>query len=180
MSGIVDWTDRATCVIFGDGAGAVVLGEGEGHLASCLNTAGGDTVLRVPRHPGASPFYTRSSPPPYIFMSGQDTFKFAVGSMARDIQTVVSDAGYTKEDVAFVVPHQANRRIIESAAARLLMPIEKFIVNIERYGNTSAASVPITLHELAQSGKLQSGDLVVMCAFGGGLASAACLVRWCG
>ncbi|MGN0557031.1 MAG: 3-oxoacyl-[acyl-carrier-protein] synthase III C-terminal domain-containing protein, partial [Acutalibacteraceae bacterium] len=115
---------------------------------------------------------------PYIHMAGQETFKFAVNSICTDIPNLLSRNGIEKEQVDHVVLHQANKRIIDFAVSRLKMDSEKFYVNIEKYGNTSSASIPIALDELNRSGKIKKGDLIVMSAFGGGLASASCLIRW--
>ena len=111
-------------------------------------------------------------------MAGQETFKFAVNKMTEDIKQVVGEAGLTFDDIDHVVVHQANIRIIAFASKRLGIPMEKFFVNIEKYGNTSAASIPIALAELNETGRLKRGDIVVMSAFGGGLSSAACVIRW--
>ena len=178
MSKIIDWTDRGTCVIFGDGAGAAVVAPGEGYLASRLYTAGGDEVIEIPNYGGDSPFFKGEKKQPYAFMDGQETFKFAVGKMTEDVKFVVDEAGMTMDDIDFVVPHQANIRIIDFASKRLKIPKEKFVVNIEKYGNTSAASVPMALDELNKSGRLKRGHRVVLTAFGGGLSSAACLIEW--
>lgn len=178
LSKIVDWSDRNTCVIFGDGAGAFVVTKGENYLSSKLMTMGGNEVIEIPSFGGSSPFYEGEIKHPYIFMDGQETFKFAVNRIVEDIKEVVEKAGLTLEDISYIVPHQANIRIIEYASKRLKMPKEKFFVNIDKYGNTSSASVPIAFSELAESGKLQKGDKIVMCAFGGGLSSAACVVEW--
>ena len=110
-------------------------------------------------------------------MKGQETFSFAVKRITEDVSYVAEQAGIALSDIAYVVPHQANIRIIDYASKRLGIPKEKFFVNIEKYGNTSAASVPIAFAELDKSGKLKKGDIVVMSAFGGGLSSAACLIR---
>ncbi len=178
MSRIIDWTDRGTCVIFGDGAGAAVVAPGEGYLASKLFTAGGDEVIEIPNYGGDSPFFKGEKKKPYAFMDGQETFKFAVGKMTEDVKYVVETAGLTLDDVDHVVPHQANIRIIDFASKRLRIPKEKFTVNVEKYGNTSAASVPMALDELNKSGRLKRGDKVVLTAFGGGLSSAACIIEW--
>lgn len=178
LSKIVDWSDRSTCVIFGDGAGAMVATKGDGYLSSLLYTSGGDSVLKIPAYKGTSPFFEGEGEKPYIFMDGQETFKFAVGKIVDDIKTVTQQAGLELEDIDHVVTHQANIRIIDYAARRLKIPKEKFFVNIESYGNTSAASVPMALAELAKSGKLKRGDNVVLSAFGGGLSSAACVIKW--
>lgn len=178
MSRIVDWEDRSTCVIFGDGAGAVVLGEGDGYLAAKFHTHGGDEVIQVPCSNGKSPFCTRDAVFPYIYMNGAETYKFAVTSMSRDLNDVLQQAGLKGEEIAAVIPHQANARIIAAAKKQVSIPADRFYVNIDRYGNTSAASIPIALDELNRSGKLQRGDYLAMCAFGGGLAGAACILRW--
>lgn len=178
LSRLVDWSDRNTCVIFGDGAGALVLEAGENHLATVLNTFGGDDVIKIPNYEGDRTFFKEDTPPPYIFMAGQETYKFAVGRMQKDLIEVLSRAGLEQSDVDWVIPHQANIRIIDAAKRRLNIDPERYITNIERFGNTSAASIPIALDELAQSGRLQRGDLIAFVAFGGGLSSGAALVRW--
>lgn len=179
MSGLIDWTDRSTCVIFGDGAGAAVLGEGDNYLASELHTAGGDDVISIPTWWNNSPFYEHKLEKNKVNMAGQETYKFAVSSMVRDIQSVMAKAGITGDQVKAVIPHQANYRIINEARRRLpeIAP-EKFLINIQRCGNTSSASEPILLDEANRQGLLQPGDYVVLSAFGGGLSSAASVVRW--
>ena len=178
ISKIIDWTDRSTAVIFGDGAGAAVLEAGDACLCSELCTMGGDDVIRIPAFGGTSPFTEIEKENPVIFMEGQETFKFAVGAFVDHIRGMADKAGIAVGDIDHIVPHQANERIIRMAARRLKLPDEKFVMNIDRYGNTAAASVPIALDELNRSGKLKSGDLVAMAAFGGGLSSAGCLLRW--
>ncbi|MBQ6040752.1 MAG: ketoacyl-ACP synthase III [Oscillospiraceae bacterium] len=178
LSRILDWTDRSTCVIFGDGAGAAVIAPGENYLASHLYTQGGESVLSIPLGKGNSPFYEKDVAPLAVHMSGQETFKFAVKQIVGEIRLIAERAGITTEQIDYIVPHQANIRIIDLAARRLNVPMEKFVVNIERYGNTSSASVPISFDELVRSGRLKRGDLIALCAFGGGLSSGACLIRW--
>ncbi|MBR6420601.1 MAG: ketoacyl-ACP synthase III [Oscillospiraceae bacterium] len=178
LSRVIDWHDRSTCVIFGDGAGAAVLGEGQSNLASRLFTQGNDEVLSIPAGKSNSPFYTREETPYKVYMNGQETFKFAVRRMAEDLQLLCADAGLTTDDLSFIVPHQANTRIIDLTARRLKIPMEKFVLNIEKYGNTSSASVPISFDELVRSGKLKKGDKIAMCAFGGGLSSAGVILEW--
>lgn len=179
MSGLIDWTDRATCCIFGDGAGAAVLGEGGGYLAGELHTQGGNDVIDIPTGWNNSPFYQVQQNKPCVHMKGQETYKFAVTSMVSDIRSVLEKAGISGEQVKAVIPHQANLRIINEASRRLPeIPKERFLVNIGRVGNTSSASEPILLDETARSGLLRPGDYVVLSAFGGGLSSAACVLRW--
>ncbi len=178
LSRIVDWSDRSTCVIFGDGAGAAVLSEGEGYLDSVFHVQGGDEVIKIPNYAGKSPFSQIEPENPYIHMMGQDTFKYAVASMSHDLHEVMESAGVTIDDVKVIVPHQANKRIIEAASRRSGIPEDKFYMNIAEYGNTSSASIPIALDELNRGGKLERGDLILLTAFGGGLASAACLLKW--
>ena len=138
MSGLLDWTDRGTCCIFGDGAGAAVLGEGDGYVSSELHTKGGDDVINIPVAWDNSPFYKVEREKNCVHMKGQDTYKFAVTSMVSDIRSVMRKAGITGEQVKAVIPHQANLRIINEARRRLpeISP-EKFLVNIDRCGNTS-------------------------------------------
>jgi 3-oxoacyl-[acyl-carrier-protein] synthase-3 len=178
MSRLLDWDDRGTCIIFGDGAGAVVLGEGDNFLASKLYTIGGMDVIKIPTHNGKSPFNERVQENPYVHMEGQATFKFAVNAMCQNIQEVMDLAGLSGRDIDYVVPHQANIRIIESAKKRLGIAPEKFCCNIEHYGNTSSASIPIMLDEKNQAGEFKEGDILALSAFGGGLCSAACILRW--
>lgn len=177
MSRIIDWEDRSTCVIFGDGAGAAVLEAGDGYIDSVFNVTGGDDVIKIPQFVGKSPFYKGEQENPYVHMQGQETFRFAVNSMANDIPELLSRNSLTMNDIALIIPHQANMRIIRFAAGKLGVPEEKFFVNIEEYGNTSSASVPIALHEARKAGAVKKGDLVVLSAFGGGLASASCLIK---
>lgn len=178
MSGIVDWTDRNTCVIFGDGAGAMVLGEGDSYLSSTLNVKGGDEVIKVPNFIGKSPYYEKEGEAPYIQMKGQETFKFAVNSICNDITKVLLLAGIDIDTVTHIVPHQANIRIIDFACKKLNIPINRFYVNIENYGNTSSASIPLAVDEMNRKGIIKRGDTLVFAAFGGGLSSAACVLKW--
>lgn len=178
LSRLLEWNVAGVCVIFGDGAGAALLGPGEDFLACQLHSFGGDEVICIPNDIGASPFFTREARPPFVHMNGQETYKFAVSAMCRDLPQVLEAAGVKGSDLAWVIPHQANVRIIQGASKRLPIPEERFYVNIDRFGNTSSASIPIALDELNRGGKLKPGDLLAMCAFGGGLSSAACVLRW--
>ena len=178
LSKIVDWSDRNTCVIFGDGAGAAVLATGEHFLSSKIYTYGEDEVLYLPSFAGASPFDKTEHDAPYLFMDGQKTFKFAVNAITSNYTAAAAEAGVAIEDIDYFIPHQANIRIIQFASKRLNVPMEKFFVDIEKYGNTSAASVPMALDELNRSGKLKENDLIALAAFGGGLSSGACVIKW--
>lgn len=180
ISRILDWNDRSTAVIFGDGAGAVVLEASEnGYLASSLYTQGGDDVIKIPNAHGMSPYFeSDEKDTPYIYMNGQETFKFAVNVMCRDINTVLEKTKLKTDDIKYFIPHQANMRILRFAEKKLNITPDKVFVNLERYGNTSAASVPLALDELNRMGKLKKDDLVLLSAFGGGLSSAACILRW--
>lgn len=178
ISKIVDWKDRNTCVIFGDGAGAAVLTEGDSYLDSKISTFGGSDVIKIPSGSNLSPYYTKETELGKIHMAGQETFKFAVNRISEDIKYLCERAGITPDDVARIIPHQANVRIIDYAAKRLHLPAEKFFVNIENYGNTSAASIAIALSELNEQGGIKEGDKIILTAFGGGLSSASCLIKW--
>lgn len=179
LSGILDWSDRSTCIIFGDGSGAAVLESGEnGYLDSVITVQGNDEVIKIPHFIGCSPFFTKENDSPYVHMQGQETFKYAVNAICSDITALLTQNGLTLDDISYIVPHQANKRIIDFAAKRLKTTEDKFYVNIEHYGNTSSASIPIALDELNRSGKLKRGDYIILTAFGGGLSNAACLLRW--
>lgn len=179
LSGIIDWSDRSTCIIFGDGAGAAVLsGEKDGYLDSVITVQGNNEVIAIPNAVGCSPFFTREADTPYVHMMGQETFKYAVSSICNDVNTLLARNNLTLDDIRYIVPHQANKRIIDFAAKRLKSSEDKFFLNIERYGNTSSASIPIALDELNRAGKLKRGDYIILTAFGGGLANASCLIRW--
>ncbi|MGG0318123.1 beta-ketoacyl-ACP synthase III [Priestia megaterium] len=169
LSKITDWDDRNTAVLFGDGAGAVVMGpvsEGRGILSFELGSDG----------TGGKHLYQNELD--HIVMNGREVFKFAVRQMGESAVNVIEKAGLTKEDVDFLVPHQANIRIMEAARQRLDLPEEKMSKTIQYYGNTSAASIPISIvHEL-EVGKIQDDDLIVMVGFGGGLTWGAIAIRW--
>ncbi|MDQ7039185.1 MAG: beta-ketoacyl-ACP synthase III [Aquificota bacterium] len=169
LSEIVDWEDRSTCVLFGDGAGAVLLersSDGSDVLASRMYSDGNLWDLLYADNCG------------YIKMKGRELFKVAVRNMEEVCREVLETAGVGPEEVDVVIPHQANVRIINSLAERLGIPRERFFVNIERYGNTSAASIPIALHEALKGGKVERGDLVLFTAMGGGLTWGAVLIRF--
>lgn len=180
----VDYTDRSTCVLFGDGAGAVVLEastEPRGMLSTVLGAdGGGHKHLYVPGWAQLVPESAEIFPEyrPYLQMNGREVFRFAVQAMGDAATKSIEKAGLSFDDIDMLIPHQANARIIDAAARRLNLPEEKVWVNIDRYGNTSAASVPIAIAEAANAGKLHEGDNVVVVAFGAGLAWAAGVLRW--
>ena len=178
LSNIVDWKDRNTCVLFGDGGGAAVLGEGDA-LLSIEITAKGDTdVLKCPHGENTSPFYKHPSEHPYLYMNGPEVYKFAVVSMVKGIKRAIKNAGLKEEDIDWVIPHQANIRIIETAVSKLKIPSERFIRTIAEYGNTSGGSCAIALADSVSQGKCKKGDNIVFCAFGSGLTTGSCVIRW--
>jgi 3-oxoacyl-[acyl-carrier-protein] synthase-3 len=184
LTRFVDYTDRSTCILFGDGAGAVVLeatDEPRGLLSTVLGADGaGYKHLYIPGWGAFVPESAELFPEyrPYLHMNGQEVFRFAVRVMGDAAAEAVEKAGLTFDDVDMLIPHQANMRIIDAAARRLALPREKVWVNLDRYGNTSAASIPIAMYEAAEAGALDEGDNVVLVAFGGGLSWAAGMVRW--
>ena len=184
LSRITDWTDRNTCVLFGDGAGAVVVSASDarcGVLATELGSDGsGGDLLILPAGGSRQPasLETVSNGGHFIKMNGREVYRFATTVMPRAAQNVTRKAGWELEEVSLFVPHQANTRIIESAAKRLSLPMDKFFVNLDRYGNTSAASIPIALAEAVTAGRVHEGDKVVLVGFGAGLTWAAAAVEW--
>ena len=153
---------------------------GDGLVASHLMTKGGDDVITIPTRYDRSPWYKNEiSEITSVHMNGRETYKFAVMAMSDNIKNLMASAGVSGEDVALVIPHQANYRIINEARRRIpdIAP-EKFCINIDRYGNTSSASVPILLDEMNRAGKIHEGDLIILAAFGGGLSAGAMIIRW--
>lgn len=184
MSRLVDWTDRGTCVLFGDGGGAVILqadsgGHGiisthlrsDGKLWDMLYVPGGGT--RIP--PGEDMLKDRQQ---FIKMRGNELFKVAVNTMTEAAREVLKYNGLTSDDIKLFIPHQANLRIIQAVSKKLDIPMSKFMINLDRYGNTSAASIPIALHDAVTEGRILEGDYIVLDAFGGGLTWGASLIRW--
>ena len=183
LSSVTDYTDRSTCILFGDGAGAVVLAEcpeGEGILSCHLHSDG--TLWELIHCPGGGTVNPLTSElisrrMIYIRMQGNETFKHAVTKMADVAMKALSHNGYRVEDVTLFIPHQANLRIVNAVGKRLGVPPDRVFVNLERYGNTSAASVPIALAEAKAQGRIRSGDLVLLVAFGAGLTWGSALMR---
>lgn len=183
LSRIVDWTDRATCVLFGDGAGAVLVEAGEepGILGIDLGADGsGVDLLGVKAGGAAFPATPErlALREQFIHMAGSEVFKFAVRAMPESTLRALESSGLSIDDVDWIVPHQANQRIMTAAADRLSIEPERVFSNIERVGNTSAASIPLALHELYTGGNLKPGDTLVFVGFGGGLTYGAAVVRW--
>lgn len=184
MSAVTDWTDRNTCVLFGDGAGAAVLGPSEGNrgiLSSHLHSDGGLwDLIAVPgggsRMPPSDKMVAERQQ--YIKMKGNETFKVAVKTLEDSVREALAANNLTAADLDLLVPHQANLRIIKAVASRLDLPLEKVMLNLERYGNTSAASIPLALDEAVKEGRIKEGSLVLMEAFGAGLTWASTVVRW--
>ena len=184
LSCITDWQDRASCVLFGDGAGAVVLqprSEGRGIMGSVMGSDGALTsLLNLPgggsRHPVSRA--TIENRLHYIKMSGNEVFKHAVRCMTSAGQAVLHRFGMTAEQVSWVIPHQANKRIIDAVADRFGGCRDKFCINLDRVGNTSAASIPLLLDEVVRAGKVKRGDILLFVAFGGGFTWGATLLEW--
>ena len=187
LTRFVDWTDRATCVLFGDGAGAAVLQPGEGEpgetglIAFLLESYGEHGgLLRLPAGGSRQPLTPEllAERENCIRMEGPELFKLAVRGVPEIAEKVVAKAGLTLADINCVIMHQANLRIIEAAAKRLDIPDERLVVNVDRYGNTSAASMAIALDEACQTGKLKSGDYLLLVGFGAGFTLGAAVIRW--
>ncbi|WP_009962358.1 beta-ketoacyl-ACP synthase III [Verrucomicrobium spinosum] len=187
LSSLINWTDRNTCVLFGDGAGAAVIRWDDqanapgrvissfmgtdGNLADLLKVPGGGTALPIT----AENVHLR---PNTIHMEGRETFKHAVTRMCQASEKALKEAGLTAQDVKLVIPHQANARIISAIAERLGVPEERTFINLDKYGNTSAATIPVCLDEANRSGRIQRGDILLLVAFGGGFTWASTVIRW--
>lgn len=184
MSRVVDWNDRASCVLFGDGAGAAVLERcpaGQGILGTKIAANGaGACLLQVPAGGAREPLTvdTVGTNRQFLHMDGKAVYSFAVEIMGEAAMAALETAGISPTDIDLLVPHQANIRIIKSAADRMGLPLDKVFINVDRYGNTSAASIPIALTEAVRSGRLKDGDLVVTVGFGAGLTWGANVMRW--
>ena len=186
LSRFVDWKDRNTCILFGDGAGAFVLQASEkpgGVLSAVMHSdgSGADSLTLLgggSRHPASEA--TIHEGKHFVQMDGKEVFRFATRVMGRATLEALELAGMTTDDVKCIIPHQANYRIIETAAKYLKLSMDKFVVNVDRYGNTSTASIPIATVEAAQDGRVEPGDKVVFVAFGAGLTWGAMVVEWTG
>jgi 3-oxoacyl-[acyl-carrier-protein] synthase-3 len=169
MSSIVDWKDRTTCVLFGDGAGAVVIGASDQPSVGLLGTRLGSNGA------GASAL---CMPDGYITMTGREVYKSAIRVMDEAARSILEQQGIAAHQIALVIPHQANLRIIEAVAQYLKLPLDRFFINVDKYGNTSSASIPIALDEARRSGRVSPGDLNLLVAFGAGLTYGSALIRW--
>src|SRR5437016_10030796 len=184
LTSITNWTDRNTCVLFGDGAGAAVLrhrGSTHGVISTHIGSDGQFTeILFMPGGGSRCPI-TRDNVDmnlATIHMTGKEVYKQAVTAMVNASRKVLADAGLSADDIACVIPHQANLRIIEAIAVRLKIPLDRFYVNLDKYGNTSAAAVAIAFDEARRSGRMKHGDYVLMVVFGGGLTWASTIIEW--
>jgi 3-oxoacyl-[acyl-carrier-protein] synthase-3 len=203
LTRIVDWRERSTCVLFGDGAGAAVLeprGSDEGFISICLGAqgasdycikadGGGSRMMaslgggldgQAGSLYGSLPFLGGGWKDiyPFVTMEGSEVFRFAVSKICDTVLRLCADAGIERDRISLIVPHQANSRIVEAAARRLGLPLERFFLNIDRYANTSAASIPIALEEAMAEGAVKGGDLVALVGFGAGLTWGGALLRW--
>jgi 3-oxoacyl-[acyl-carrier-protein] synthase-3 len=183
LTKITDYEDRASCILFGDGAGAAVLGPSDRRsIAYCKlgsDGSGGD-LMKLPAGGSRMPasIETVRKRLHYMVIHGREVFKFAVNRMQFCIQDAIEACGYTPQDISLVVPHQVNFRILKAAADKFGLPMEKILVNIDKYGNTSAASAAIALDEAVKTRDLKPGDVVLLTAFGGGLTWASVLIEW--
>src|SRR3954447_8780713 len=184
LTSITNWTDRNTCVLFGDGAGAAVLahrGSAHGVVSTHIGSDGNySDILFMPGGGSRCPITAENAHMNLatIHMTGKDVYKQAVIAMLSAAQKALDQAGLTIDDISCVIPHQANLRIIEGIADRLKIPIERFYVNLDKYGNTSAAAVAIALDEANRSGRIKQGDFILMVVFGGGLTWASTVIEW--
>ena len=180
ISKVLDWTDRGSCILFGDGAGAAVVRAEETGVIRTLAGSDGRKghVLGCQARTLDNCLTGRKPEPGFLTMDGQEVFKFAVKKVPEIVSQILEESGIDRGQVDHYVLHQANMRILESASRRLKVPMEKIPVNIDRYGNTSAASVPILLDEMNREGRLKRGDTLVMAGFGAGLTWGAALLKW--
>lgn len=186
ISGFINWKDRSTCVLFGDGAGAAIVGEAKGNrdhgiIATYLGADGTQAdLLKIPGggslHPPSEESVRQGLH--YVQMEGSEVFKVAVRTMCDALVEVMKRAGLKPEDVDCLIPHQANMRILNAVAERIELPKEKIYINLDRYGNMSAASTVVALCEAVKEGKIRKGSVAIIVAFGGGLTWAACAIRW--
>lgn len=183
LSKTLNWEDRSTCVLFGDGAGAIIIEATEEEnsiLATCIGSDGSQGECLTSEYVAMNnPFIKeKQETENYIKMNGRDVFRFAVTIIPKCVEEVLSKAKLSIDEVKYIVPHQANVRIVESAAKKLKVDIDKFYVNLDDYGNTSSASIPIALDEMDEKGLLKKGDKIIIVGFGGGVTWGAMLIQW--
>lgn len=178
MSRVCDWNDRSTCVLFGDGAGAVVLEKGDGLKAINFTVNGEYENLYIPLSQGNCPYTIHSDEKSFLKMNGQEIYIFAVSNVVREINVMLEKLGLTADEPDFYILHQANIRIIESARKKLKQPSEKFPINLDRFGNTSSATIPMLLDEMNKAGRLKKGNKLILCSFGAGLTTGTCAIEW--
>lgn len=181
LSRILDWDDRSTCVLLGDGAAAALVmpvRDGAGFRSWCLGSDGREWDLLTFGERAETGAYAAGDPAPHFRMRGRETFRYAVECFSRMAEESVRAAGLAMDDIDLFVPHQANRRIIEASARRACIPPERVMINIDRYGNTSTATIPLALHEAVSRGRLRPGQRVLLASFGAGLSWAACVLEW--
>lgn len=175
---MVDWNDRSTCVLFGDGAGAMVVTKGEGLRSIKVSSKSNIEVLHYKRKMEPTPFIVKKEEHIPLYMAGQEVFKTAVTCSVNDLMAVLSQSNLSKEDITYYILHQANYRILEYIRHRFGVDSSKLPMNVDKYGNTSSASIPMLLDELNREGKLKKGDLLAFSAFGAGFTSGACIIEW--
>lgn len=182
FSKIINWEDRSTCVLFGDGAGAAILSKSDevGLISSKIHSDGEKwEEFVVDALDVRNPFVDKEQNDNYVYMNGGEIFKFAVKAFENSAKEVLDISKISIDEIDYVIPHQANYRIIETISRRLKIPMSKFITNLDEFGNTSAASVPIALYDGVKSGKIKKGDKILLVAFGGGLTWGGTLIEWC-
>lgn len=183
LSKIVDWSDRSTCVLFGDGAGGAYVEKSEtyGIIKEEIGSKGELYDILTCGHTNCANIFNDSEkddPLWYVNMNGREVFKFATKSVVKSVERVLSGAGVTAEEIKYVIPHQANTRIVDIISNKLKIPHEQFYMNIDKYGNTSSASIPIALNELNEKGLIERGDKVLLTGFGGGMTWGTMLISW--
>lgn len=178
MTKHVDWNDRNTCVLFGDGAAACVVTGGNTLKYINLSATADTTFLNRPADTGNSPFVAAKKENQFFYMQGQEVFKFAVNAVGTEIKQALDTLKISPEQVDWFILHQANKRIIDFVRTKLQQPEEKFPVNIDRYGNLSSASIPLLLFEMLEEKKIKPGDTIFMSAFGAGLTAGSCVIMW--
>ncbi len=184
LSKIVDWTDRSTCVLFGDGAGGayVEASDEAGIIRENIGSAGAQYEILTEGYTECANAFNENKggvhPLWYVNMNGREVFKFATKKVIKSLEKVMAEENLTQEDIKYFVPHQANVRIVEVVSKKLDIPFEKFYMNMDRFGNTSSASIPMALNEINEKGLLERGNLVMLSGFGGGMTWGTMLIRW--